>query len=78
MTNFKFDRRQATAAEVESIGFTVEGGEARSNKTGAWYDLRSFRVSNSATIAGERKFGKFIYLDDDLPSAERVLVELHA
>ena len=78
MTNFKFTRRQATVSEIESVGFVVNNGQARSNQTGAWYDIENFLVSNSATIDGERKFGQFLYLDDDLPVAERVLVELHA
>lgn len=76
MEKFKYSRRQATAVEVEAVGFTVENGQARSPKTGAWYALENFLVANSATIDGEQKFGQFLYLADDLPMAERVLIEL--
>ena len=76
MSNFKFSRRQATAAEIERAGFQVIDGQARSNTTGAFYDCANFLVANSATIDGERQIGLFLYLDDDLPAAERVLVPL--
>ena len=76
MTTHKFTRRAATVAEIESIGFRVDRGQAESPKTGAWYDIDNFLVANSATIDGEQKFGQFLYLDDDLPCAERVLVAI--
>lgn len=71
-----FTRRQATAEEITSAGFVVEGGQARSNGTGAWYKLTDFLVSNSATIDGEQRHGLFIYLDDNVLLAERVLKDI--
>ena len=76
MTEFKFSRRPATIVEIESLGFRVEGGQAQSPGTGAWYDVENFFVANSATVEGERLFGSFCYLDDNLPAAEKVLVQL--
>ena len=78
MNNFKFTRRQATTAEIQSIGFSVEGNQARSDKSGAWYDVENFFVANSATVEGVQQFGQFLYLDDDMPAAERVMVKLDA
>ena len=68
--------RQATISEIESLGFLVEGGMAKSPDTGIWYDVEDFFVANSATIDGELKFGTFLYLDDGLPAIERVLVQI--
>jgi len=76
MTNFKYARRQATISEIESIGFLVEDGMAKSPDTGAWYDVEDFLVANSAFIDDEEKFGTFLYLDDGLPACERVLVQI--
>ena len=73
---FRYTSRPATAAEVQSIGWIVDGPQAQSPSTGAWYDLGSFRVTASATIDGVEYFGRFLHLDDPLPMAERLIVEM--
>lgn len=78
LTTFKYSRRPATVEEIESVGFSVSGSMARSEKTGACYHTSEFFVGNSATIEGVQRFGQFIYLEDSLPVADRVLVALPA
>lgn len=68
--------RQATVEEITSAGFVVERGQARSNRTGTWYKLSDFLVSNRATIDGEQQHGLFIYLDDNTLLAERLLKDI--
>jgi len=73
-----FSRRQATASEIETLGFKILNGMAQSPKTSAFYDLEDFFVANSTTIEGERKFGQFLYLDSELPASEKVMIEINA
>lgn len=73
---FKYLTRQATATEIQGIGFKVEGEQAESPTTGAWYMLEDFVVSASATIDDVQHFGKFISLQPEGPCAERVLIEI--
>lgn len=64
--------RPATREEIAVAGFAVEGDQARSPSTGAWYALDDFRVHNSRTNdAGEREYGEFLSLDAELPASER-------
>lgn len=74
----KFKRRNATAAEITSLGFLIKDGMAQSPKTNAFYEVEDFFVANAATIDGERKFGTFLYLDSAFPAGEHVLIEINA
>jgi len=69
--------RPATAQEVAGIGWRVEGDQAQSPDSLAWYALAEFRVSSFATLPdGERRAGRWLSLQSEFPAGERLLVNL--
>jgi hypothetical protein len=69
--------RAATTEEIAAAGFRLDGDQAQSPHTLAWYPVSAFRVHASITDqAGERRFGRFLVIEDGEPAAERIQIDL--